>query len=163
MKYSTKQGMSGARSRNEGISYGASNSVCIKDLGETCLRPLSRSNHDGWPPSPLTSNGNWPVTADAFDSRSCSTRNSAIWISGARSPTSSRKSPAIRRFPTPQAPVRRTGEGTLCVTEYSEAINDSGCGRNSTINARSPAVWIACDGAAQSTPFLFRFRQNQDG
>jgi len=51
-------------------------------------------------------NGNWPVTADAFDLTFCrSTSYSAIWISGGKSPTSSRKS--SRRSPIQNAPGRR--------------------------------------------------------
>src|ERR1700756_5990416 len=41
------------RDRATKASQWARHSVCIRDLGETCLRPRARSNHDAWTPALL--------------------------------------------------------------------------------------------------------------
>src|SRR5229473_2848043 len=109
-------------------------------------------------------NGNWPVTADAFDltflqhSQQCD-----LDFRGQVAYFVQENRPAVRRFKTPRAPLRRTSKGALLVTEelgsnqrYRE------CGAIHTNKCPFPAVGSLVDGARNQLLSRAGFPQNQD-
>src|SRR5712664_1071736 len=110
-------------------------------------------------------NGNWPVTADAFDltflqhSQQCD-----FDFRGQVAYFVQENCPAISRFKTPQAPLRRTGEGALLVAEELGSNQRCGdCGAIHTNKCPFPAVGSLVDGARNQLLSRAGFAQNQDG
>ena len=104
MKYSTSKGISAARSRNGGIWIGTTFSLYRRSwrnfaFGDERVQIAMRGGQH----SHVHRNGLLLPTRSI--SRSCSTRNSAIWISGGKSPTSSRK--IVPPFADSKRPRRR--------------------------------------------------------
>src|SRR5229473_1712153 len=110
-------------------------------------------------------NGNWPVTADAFDltflqhSQQCD-----LDFRGQVAYFVQENRPAIRRFKTAQAPLRRTGEGALLMTKELGSNQRCGdCGAIHTNKCPFPAVGSLVDGARDQLLSCAGFAQNQDG
>jgi len=109
-------------------------------------------------------NGNWPVTADAFDftflqhSRQCD-----LDLRGQVADFVQENRPAIRRFKTRQAPLCRTGEGALLVTEElgsNQRLWD--CGAIHTNKRPISAVRSLVYGAHNQLLSRTGFAQNQN-
>src|SRR5712692_7413743 len=104
IKYSTSKGMSAARSRNEGISIGTTFSL-YKRSWRNLPSATSAFKSRCVAASTLTSTGIGLLLPTRSISRSCSTRNSAIWISVGKSPISSRN--IVPPFADSKRPTRR--------------------------------------------------------
>src|SRR5579864_2538760 len=155
--------MSAARSRNEGISIGTTFSLYKRSWRN--LPSATRAFKSRWvAASTLTSTGIGPLLPTRSISRSCSTRNSAIWTSGGKSPTSSRKIVPPFADSKRQAPLRRTSEGALFVTkEFGSNQRCRDCGTIHTNKCPIPAVRSLVDGARNQLLSRAGFAQNQDG
>src|SRR3977135_3981490 len=110
-------------------------------------------------------NGSWPCTSDTFDlaflqhPEQCDLDfrwQVAYFVQENR--------PAVRRFKTPQAPLRRTCEGSFLVTE--ELGSNQRCGDGGAIHTNKcpfPAIGSLVDGARNQLLSRAGLAQNQDG
>ncbi len=104
MKYSTSRGISSARSRNDGIWMGTTFSRYRRSW-RNFPSPTSAFKSRCVAATTLTSTGIGRLLPTRSISRSCRTRNSAIWISAGKSPTSSRK--IVPPLADSKRPIRR--------------------------------------------------------